>query len=84
MQAACLFSRSRFNTAMRRSRGGGRQTEEETNERERKGEEGGKRRRERERELKEAEGDVGSVTLVSSSDPNLTQGSNIVVDSPVV
>lgn len=78
MRAACLFSRSRFNTAMRRSRGGGRQTEEETNEREREKE------RERERELKEAEGDVGSVTLVSSSDPNLTQGSNIVVDSPVV
>lgn len=49
VRAACLFSRSRFNTAMRRSRGGGRQTEEETNERERKGEEGGKRRRERER-----------------------------------
>lgn len=66
---------------MRRSRGGGRQTEEETNEGE---EEGGEREREKERELKEAEGDVGSVTLVSSSDPNLTQGSNIVVDSPVV
>lgn len=65
---------------MRRSRGGDRQTEEETNERER--ERG--RRKEKERELKEAEGDVGSVTLVSSSDPNLTQGSNIVVDSPVV
>lgn len=64
---------------MRRSRGGGRQTEEETNEGE-----GGEREREKERELKEAEGDVGSVTLVSSSDPNLTQGSNIVVDSPVV
>ena len=80
MRAACLFSRSRFNTAMRRSRGGDRQTEEETNERER--ERG--RRKEKERKLKEAEGDVGSVTLVSSSDPNLTQGSNIVVDSPVV